>query len=159
MRILVTYATKHGSTTGVADTIADELRSAGNDVDILQLGSPVDLREYEAVVLGAPLYNAKWLSPARRFLKRNRPALAEKPVAVFALGPREDTPEAWPRCRAQLDRALAKFDWLAPVAIELFGGADPPGKGSGRDIRDWAMIRAWADGLPEAFGGDGVEAE
>ncbi len=151
MRILVTYATKHGSTTGVAETIADELRSLDVDADLVVLGESIDLGSYDGVVLGAPLYNMRWLRPARTFLKQHRIQLAEMPVAVFALGPRVDEPEAWERCRAQLDRAISKFEWLQPVAIELFGGADPPGKGTGRDIRDWAMIRAWADGLPEAF--------
>jgi menaquinone-dependent protoporphyrinogen oxidase len=152
MRVLVTWATKHGSTTGVAETIADELGSMAHEAHLVPVGDPVDLDAYDAVVVGAPLYNMRWLKPARSFLKANRPLLAEKPVAIFALGPREDLPEAWARCREQLDRALAKFDWLTPVAVEVFGGADPPGKGTGRDIRDWAMIRAWADGLPDAFG-------
>jgi menaquinone-dependent protoporphyrinogen oxidase len=158
MRILVTWATRHGSTTGVADTIADEVRSMGHEADLVPLGEPVGLDRYDGIVVGAPLYNLRWFKPAPRFLKRNRAVLAGKPVAVFALGPREDLPEAWPRCREQLDRALAKFDWLTPVAVEVFGGADPPGKGSGRDIRDWAMIRAWADGLPEALGEASDEA-
>ena len=151
MRVLVAYATKNGSTTGVAETIAGELRSMGHEADVAVIGGRADLRAYDGIVVGAPLYMGRWLKPARSFIKRNREALAEKPVAVFALGPREDTPEAWPRCQEQLDRALAKFDWLTPAAVELFGGADPPGKGSGRDIRDWAMIRAWADGLPDAL--------
>ena len=39
------------------------------------------------------------------------------PVAVFAMGPRTDTEDAWQHSRAQLDRALAKRDWLNPVAV------------------------------------------
>lgn len=152
MRVLVIYATKHGSTTGVAETIADELRSLGDDVDVVDLGAGTpNLDGVQAVVVGAPLYNMRWLGPARRFLRRNRNELAARPVAVFALGPRADEPDAWERSRGQLERTLAKFDWLDPVAVEVFGGADPPGKGAARDIRDWAMVRAWADGLPDAF--------
>jgi menaquinone-dependent protoporphyrinogen oxidase len=154
VRILVTYATKNGSTAGVAETIADELRATGHEPDLTALGHRVDLATYDGVVLGAPLYSGRWLSPARRFLKRNRETLSRMPVALFALGPRADSPEAWQRSRDQLEHTLSNFAWLQPRAVELFGGADPPGKGSGRDIRDWATIRAWADGLPEALESD-----
>ena len=80
-----------------------------------------------------------------RLLKRQRAALSERQVAIFALGPRSPQEEGgWPRCREQLDRALAKHDWLHPVAVELFGGADPPKKRERRDQRDWEAIRRWA---------------
>ena len=54
------------------------------------------------------------------------------PVAVFALGPRSDDEQAWRRSRSQLDRALAKQPQLGPVAVALFGGADPPRFGGSR---------------------------
>jgi menaquinone-dependent protoporphyrinogen IX oxidase len=56
-------------------------------------------------------------------------------VAVFGMGPRNDTVEARGRSRAQLDRALAKRAWLAPVAVTIFGGVDLPGRGK-RPQRD-----------------------
>jgi menaquinone-dependent protoporphyrinogen oxidase len=62
------------------------------------------------------------------------------------MGPREDTEEAWQRSRTQLDRALARRGWLNPVAVTIFGGVDPPGRGKGppRDLRNWQAIHAWA---------------
>ncbi len=83
---------------------------------------------YDLIVLGAPLYSGRWHRDAHRFLRRHRQELAAVPVAVFAMGPRTDTEEAWQRSRAQLDRALAKRDWLSPVAVTVFGGVDPPGR-------------------------------
>jgi menaquinone-dependent protoporphyrinogen oxidase len=84
----------------------------------------------------------------------------ERPVAVFALGPTHDPhdEEEWRDSRAQLDKALAKFPWLRPVALELFGGKYDPtrlrfpinllaGKEPATDIRDWTAIRAWASDL------------
>ena len=43
-------------------------------------------------------------------------------------------------------RALAKWAWLAPVAVTIFGGVDPPGRGKRpqRDLRNWQTIHAWA---------------
>ena len=103
---------------------------------------------YDLVMLGAPLYSGRCHRDAQRFLKRHRGELAAVPVAVFGMGPREDTAQAWQRSRAQLDRALARRGWLTPVAITVFGGVDPPGgsKRPHRDLRDWQAIRAWALG-------------
>jgi hypothetical protein len=53
------------------------------------------------------------------------------PVAVFGMGPRSDTEEAWQRSRSRLDRALAKRGWLTPGAVMVFGGVDPPARRKG----------------------------
>lgn len=92
--------------------------------------------------------SGRWHHDAHRFLKRHRRELATLPVAVFGMGPRTDTEEAWQRSRAQLGRALAKHGWLTPVAVTVFGGADPPGHGKRppRDLRDWQAIHTWATG-------------
>ena len=58
--------------------------------------------------------------------------------------------------RRQLDKELAKYPWLKPVALEVFPGKyDPTKPGMSfferllptRDYRDWAAIRAWANAL------------
>ena len=61
-----------------------------------------------------------------KFLKQDRRALESLPVAILALGPLNTTEEAFSRSRRQLSHSLAGLQWLAPVSIELFGGADPP---------------------------------
>ena len=149
--ILVAYATKHGSTAEVAEAVAAVLREHGCDVDVRKASDVRHLAGVERVILGAPLYSGRWHRHAHHFLARNKAALETLPVAVFALGPRSPEEEGgWPRCRAQLDRALAKVSWLAPVAVGLFGGVDPPKKGrQPRDQRDWQAIRAWAAGLAD----------
>lgn len=139
---LVVYATKNGSTQQVAEAIADTLRASGVSAECQparRVRSAVT--GFGLVVLGAPLYSGRWHRDADRFLKRHRPGLP--PTAVFALGPRHDDPEAWQRSRAQLDRALAKHAWLEPTSVAVFGGVDPPGKHSARDLRDWAAISRW----------------
>lgn len=55
----------------------------------------------------------------------------ETPLIVFGMGPHEGTEEAWQRSRAQLGRALARRGWLNLVAVTVFGGVDPPGRGKG----------------------------
>ncbi len=146
--ILVVYATRNGSTKAVAEAIATELQGHGAIVDVRPAKAARDpLTGHELVVLGGAIYSGRWHRDAHRFLKQHREDLAGVPVAVFGMGPREDRPESWQRTRAQLDRALAKRPWLAPAAVAVFGGADPPGRHgrhARRDLRDWAAIRRWA---------------
>lgn len=144
-RILVAFATKHGSTREVAEAIAATLRERGLEADVQTAAKVKDVDGYRLVVLGAPLYTGKWHKDAHRFLRRHRSALEARPVAVFALGPRKPPSEGtWPRSQEQLDGALAKHPWLAPAATALFGGVDPPKKGKERrDQRDWEAIARW----------------
>jgi menaquinone-dependent protoporphyrinogen oxidase len=158
--VLVGYATRYGSTQEVAEAVVATLRECGLEVDIQPIRKVRTLAEYSAVVLGAPLYMFRWHKDALRFLSRHREALAERPVAVFALGPTHDPydEKEWQDSHAQLDKDLAKFPWFKPVAIELFGGKFDPallrfplnklaGKEPASDLRDWTAIRAWAADL------------
>jgi menaquinone-dependent protoporphyrinogen oxidase len=158
--ILVAYATSSGSTQEVAEAVAATLREGGLAVDLYPMRDVRTLAGYSAVVLGAPLYMFRWHKDARHFLARYREGLRELPVAVFALGPFHDDEKEWQEVRAQLDKELAKFPWLAPVAIEIIGGKFDPAKlrfplnlllalkqMPASDIRDWTAIRAWASTL------------
>jgi menaquinone-dependent protoporphyrinogen oxidase len=158
--VLVGYATRYGSTQEVAEVVAATLRERGLAVDIQLMREVRILAGYSAVVLGVPLYMFRWHKDARRFLSRHREALTERPVAVFALGPVQDPydEKEWQDSREQLDKELAKFPWLTPVALEILSGRFDPaklrfpislfaGKEPVSDIRDWTAIRAWASNL------------
>jgi len=167
-RVLVTYATRYGSTREVAQSVADTLRGRGYDVDVKPCSDVKDVGEYQAVVVGAPFYIGKMLKRATEFLECHKAALQSVPVAIFSLGPlraSDDMAEA----REQLDGLLRKTDWLEPVAAEMFVGAYDPSKlrwldklaalppasplhGLGaHDDRDWDAIHSWAVQLPSAF--------
>jgi menaquinone-dependent protoporphyrinogen oxidase len=158
--ILVAYATKHGSTREVAEAIGAVAMAEGAEVEVAPahaVAGPVS--RVDLVVLGAPIYSGRWHRDAHRFLKRHRRELAGLPVAVFALGPRRADEEAWQHSWAQLHRALAKRAWLHPVAVGLFGGADPAGQGRAtrRDLRDWTAIGDWTrKALVSARGGQSL---
>jgi menaquinone-dependent protoporphyrinogen oxidase len=164
-KVLVGYASKYGSTQEVAEAIAATLRESGLAVDLKPAKEVKALDEYTAVVLGAPIYMLHWHKEARNFLSKHRETLTKLPVSAFALGPFNNEEEEWKEVRAQLDKELAKFPWLRPIAIEIFGGKFDPEKlrfpdniiaklpGSPLhnmpviDIRDWEAIRAWASKL------------
>jgi menaquinone-dependent protoporphyrinogen oxidase len=162
--VLVGYATRYGSTQEVAEVVTATLRDSGLGVDIQPMRQVRTLAGYGAVVLGAPLFMFHWHKDALGFLSRHRQALAERPVAIFALGPTHDPSDEqeWQASRTQLDKELAKFPWLTPVALEMFGGKYDPaylrfpvnllaGKEPASDIRDWTAIRAWASNLAVKF--------
>jgi menaquinone-dependent protoporphyrinogen oxidase len=163
--ILVAYATQYGSTQEVAEAIAETLRQSGLEVDTLPAREVSAVAEYSAVLLGAPLMMGHFHKDAQNFLKKQREGLTERPVAVFVLGPVHDPhdEEEWKGSREQLDKALARYPWLTPAAVEVFGGKFDPatlpfplnrlaGKEPASDIRDWTVIRAWAAGLKPILG-------
>jgi len=162
--VLVAYATRYGSTQEVAEAIAATLRERGLQSDLQRLHDVRTLEGHDAVVMGAPLFMFRWHKDARAFLARHREALTQRPVAVFALGPFNDVPKEWQGVREQLDKELAKFPWLKPAAVAIFGGKFDPAtlrfpfnllpamkNIPASDIRDWAAISAWASELAAKF--------
>lgn len=162
--VLVAYATRYGSTQEVAEAVAATLRERGLEVDLQPMRQVRTLDQYRAVVLGAPLYMFRWHKDAINFLERHRAALTALPVAIFALGPFHAEEKEFQEVRGQLDKELAKFPWLTPKAIEIFGGKFDPEKLTfphnlvpalkkmpASDARDWTVIRAWASDLAAQF--------
>lgn len=157
-RILVVFATRKGSTREVAEAIATLATADGHDVVLAPAGAVRDLLHgWDLVILGAPLYSGRWHHDAQRFLRRHRGELSSIPVAVFGMGPRRDEEGTWRRSAEQLGRALARRRWLLPVAVGVFGGADPPGRsGPRRDLRDWIAIADWTRKVLAATGAGGI---
>lgn len=175
--VLVTYASRYGSTQEVAEAVAAVLRARGLEAELRPMREVRTLDGYGAVVCGAPLYIGALHKDARRFLTTHaqvlRKGAAGGPrIAVFALGPMGHPPqeEEWSACRAQLDAALGQVSGLAPVAVELFGGKYDPARLRlldrllaalpasplhglpASDARDWPAIRAWAAELAAQLG-------
>jgi menaquinone-dependent protoporphyrinogen oxidase len=163
--VLVTYATRYGSTQEVAEAVAATLREQGLEVDLQLMREVRTLEGRRAVILGAPLYIGHWHKDVQRFLRRHREVLMQRPVAIFTLGPTQPDDQEWAGVRAQLEQELAKYPWLKPVALELFGGkydpaqlrfpdsllarspASPLHQMPASDVRDWTAIRMWASSL------------
>ena len=155
-KILLAYASRYGSTQEVAETITATLREAGFEVDIQPMDEVNALDQYDAVVVGAAIYNARWHPDAHKFLSQHQETLTQLPVAIFALGPLSTSDAAMQRSHHQLDKELEKYPWLKPVAVEMFVGKMDPTKigfferlmSTTSDHMDWEAIRSWANELP-----------
>lgn len=157
--ILVTYATRAGSTFEVAALVAEVLRTTGATVDVKYVRAVRELEGYDAVVIGSAIRMGQWLPEAVEFVKANRETLSHIPTAYFLVSGflRGDTPETRQRTLAYLD-PVRKI--LEPISIGLFAGkmdystidwydrsiAEAVSSSQG-DWRDWEAIRSWAQDL------------
>jgi menaquinone-dependent protoporphyrinogen oxidase len=166
MKVLVGYASEHGSTRDIAQRIAAKLEEGGNEVDTLPLDQVRNLGRYDVVVLGSAIHNQNWLAPATRFVSRNLDTLATRPVWLFSVG----MPGALPRPLRRLAmkeelKVIADFrESISPRDHRLFSGVVDPAQLSllgrllfravgGRygDFRDWMEIDEWASKITDQY--------
>ncbi len=158
--ILLAYATRFGSTQEVAEKISAVLQEAGLEVDMKPMADVKTLDVYDAVVLGAAIYNAHWHPDAHKFLSQHQEAIQPVACGDFHARPTEHLamqPER--NSHRQLDKELARYPWLKPVAVEIFAGKYDPSKPGlsfferfipAHDYRNWDAIRTWANALARA---------
>ena len=92
MRVLVTAASRHGTTTEIAQIIAGVMRTSGLTVEVMAPDEVARLDAYDAVILGSAVYAGHWLEPAKNFVVRHQQELADRPVFLFSSGPLGDPP-------------------------------------------------------------------
>ncbi|NDJ63235.1 MAG: hypothetical protein GYB67_19095 [Chloroflexi bacterium] len=165
-KILVTYASIKGSTTGVARTIGEQLRRDGTQVDILPINLVMGVGQYTAVVVGSAIYGGAWLEAAAEFVETYRDALSHVPVAYFVvcLSTCEETAEA--EARSYLMPVLEAVPEIHPVDTGVFAGAFDAKKwpltillslkALGKlppegDFRNWKAIRRWTEQIRPAL--------
>jgi menaquinone-dependent protoporphyrinogen oxidase len=173
MTILVTYASKHGATQGIAERIGEQLRELGRDAVVLPVEAvgDVDASTYDAFVIGGAAYFFHWMKEASEFVRRNCDVLAQGPVWLFSSGPlgsdatdptgRDPRETVVPKEFAELEEAIH------PQAVRVFFGAldyqqfgfperifakrMPQG-----DFRDWSDIDAWAEEIVRVLASRGA---
>jgi menaquinone-dependent protoporphyrinogen oxidase len=176
MKVLVAYASKYGSTKGIADFIGEKLRQHGVAADVQEVGSVRNIGDYQAYVIGSAVYMFHWMKEAKKFVSKNSTLLVNRPLWLFSSGPvGTKTTDAKGRDLlevsgpSELDelRALVK-----PRDHRVFFGAMYGSRLTGivgwgyrmaqksesaresmpdGDFRDWGKIGAWANSIAEAL--------
>ena len=164
MKVLVSAASKHGATAGIADAIGSALMIRGFDVTKEEPAHVEDVLSFDAIVIGSAVYAGHWMKPAIELTERFAERFLGKPVWLFSSGPLGDPPKPTEEpvdvvemMRAtgarghrifagKLDKAMLSFPERAIVgALRAPYG----------DFRDWDEIRTWADEIAESL----IEAE
>ncbi|MCZ2805525.1 hypothetical protein O2W18_10455 [Modestobacter sp. VKM Ac-2983] len=167
-RMLVTAASRHGSTAEIASAVARDLQesAAGRRCGLAAVAVPVerdpDPSGYDAVVLGSGVYAGRWLESARHYAAAHATALRGRPVWLLSSGPigappfPPDEPHDADPIRSSVG---ARGHRVFP------GRLDPHLLGIGEramvramrapvgDFRDWAAVQAWAEEIAEELAG------
>lgn len=164
-QILITYATRTGSTVGVANAIGETLSALNFAVDIKSMKENPPPGDYQAVIMGSAINGAHWLPEAEEYTKNHLQALSHIPIAIFcvhAMNLGEDARSTkWRHSYLNAIRPLVN-----PVSEAFFAGIGLDPKTTNKivrkiivglfkcgegDCRDWRKIHAWADSLPSTL--------
>ena len=172
MRILVVYASKYGSTRGIAERIANTLNESGQQASAVRASKAGPLDGYDAFVIGSAAYMFSWMKEALDFVRQNSSVLRSKPVWLFSSGPigtstidaqgRDVRETTVPKEIAELRSSIQPRDhhvffgafdhtkltlphrlvYMLPAMKNLFTDGD---------FRDWDEIDAWAKEIAAAL--------
>lgn len=158
-KVLVTYASEHGATAEIAQTIARVMRQFDLDVTSRRIESiDNDVTNYDAVILGSAVYLGDWLEEAQVFLKRHQEKLSQIHVWLFSSGPTGDGDAVELMDGIIIPDSMSELvDNIRPREIKAFHGkidlrrlpknerAIIKAAGVPRgDYRDWDDIKHWA---------------
>jgi menaquinone-dependent protoporphyrinogen oxidase len=160
MKVLVSVASRHGSTAMIGDCIREELEGLGFRTHVVSPELVTDVTAYDAVVLGSAVYAGRWLGSARKMAARCEADLLTRPVWLFSSGPLGD-PAKPTQPPAE---ALELTSRLHAVDHQVFEGRisrDQLGMGERfilrvvgaeeGDYRQWSAIAAWARGIGDTL--------
>ena len=160
MKVLVSTASKHGSTEEIGARISEVLLERGHQVDVRATTEVDEVSRYDVVVLGSAIYAGHWQKDAKELVEREGEVLASRPVWLFSSGPVGDplkpeegladvdsviaTTHAYDhhlfsgkldrRCLSLPERAIVK-------ALRV-----PEG-----DYRDWQDVDTWATSIADSI--------
>jgi menaquinone-dependent protoporphyrinogen oxidase len=150
-RVLVTFASRHGSTREIAAALARALQrtGSGRHPHVRIVLAPVqrrpDPRDFDAVVLGSPVYADGWLESARSYADAVAAHLCGRPTWLFSSGlttqSAEEVRRIGPSIGARDHRIFGGR--LEPRLLSAAERRDWP-VGGAEDVRNWSAVREWS---------------
>ena len=164
-KILVVYASRTGTTQGVAEAIGKTLAEGGVKVDVLPVNEVSDLTAYRAVIAGSAVQSNRWLPEAFQFIETRQAELNNIPIAIFTVCMTLAMPNGgkYRSVVAQWVEPVRRL--VRPVDEAYFAGALDISRIPARsdrfkfrlsvvlgvwktgDHRDWVAVGAWAKKL------------
>lgn len=162
MKILIPYASAHGSTAEVAQFMGTELTRQGFSVTVSSIQLLNDVAGYDAFLLGSAVHSGVWLPEMVHFVREYRTQMATKPVYLWVMCIRvlepgghehvlehyfpkhvvEQLPIYGVRAFAgKIDQA--SLDWSESWTMALRYDGMRTAKSYSGDFRDWDDIRSW----------------
>jgi menaquinone-dependent protoporphyrinogen oxidase len=160
MKILITYASAHGTTQSIAERIESCMNATNiGVVTVDPIEENPHLGDFDVIIIGSAIHNGSWLPPATRFMKLSTLFLKEqpRPTWVFSVGmpakgvaatAEEHKMEKWLKGHVEI-RGHTLFQgrwqqgdlpWGLNWLLLCFGGRV-------EDRRDWDAIDKWADSI------------
>jgi menaquinone-dependent protoporphyrinogen oxidase len=162
-RILITYATRAGSTVEVAAAIGNVLARRGFSVDVKPVKEKPSVEGYQALVVGSAICMGSWLPEAVNFVKDNQAQLSRIPTTFFTVhmlnrGEDETSRQARQAYTAAVRQVLrpvdeaffsGKMDYsrLSFLDRTIAKAVEKQTDSRPGDFRDWVIIRSWANEL------------
>ena len=138
MKVLIVYATKHGSSKEAAEMLANSIKKNA-EVSLFNINdNPPSPEDFDAVVVGGSIRFGKLNSKLKKYIKAHKALLAEKMSAIFiCCGIAKDFEDY---VTMQLPS-----DLNCPLGIHYFGGHLKPDRVHG--IFDKILVKAMRESI------------
>ncbi len=123
-RILVAYHSYCGSTSEVAQSMADVFCKQSANVDVRHITSVKTVSSYDGVVIGSAVKSSSWYPNTIKFVKDNQAQLKKIPVVYFltCLALYSDTDESKKTAQSYFNPVLRAVPEVNPKTMQAFGG-------------------------------------
>ncbi|MCK4844315.1 MAG: hypothetical protein KAS95_01445 [Candidatus Heimdallarchaeota archaeon] len=160
-KTLIAYGSRYGATKETSHYIAKILREDYSlDVDVTDLkeNPEIDHTSYSNIIIASGIKLGLWTKESLNFMKND---FSDKKLAIFISSGFAGEEEKYEQAVSDfLNKEIAEYPHLKPIAQEAFGGKIPKWNIFGLifkiqrkklDSRDWEKIKKWSKEVGNKF--------